>query len=109
MLVEGPLDHGIEHEIHHIVAERAADEKLDRDIVNPLRILACVGLVGTQPALRQYVSHRAGGGLVAFARIGGLGLDDVVELQMPLVERIRRAREARRADAVFLKEFVGLG
>ena len=39
------LDDRIEHEVHDIVAERTADEKLDREIVDPLRILARVGLV----------------------------------------------------------------
>ena len=108
VLVEGPLDYGIEHEIHDVVAERAADEKLDRDIVDPLRILARIGLIRAQPALRKNVSHRAGGGFVAFSRIGGLGLDDIVELQVPLIERVRRAGEARRADAVLSQELVGV-
>ena len=69
VLAEAPLDQRIEHEVHDIVGERAADEKLDREIVDPLRILARVGLVGAQPAVRENVSDRAGGGFVAFSRV----------------------------------------
>ena len=108
VLVEGLPDHRIEHEVHDVVAERAADEKLDRDVVDPLRILACIGFVRAQPAVGKSVSHRAGGGFVAFARIGGLRLDDVVELQVPIIERVRPSGEANRADAVAPQEFVAV-
>ncbi len=96
-------NHGIEQEVHDIVAERTADQKLDRDVVDPLRVLAGVGLVGAQPAVRKNVSNRASGGFVALARIGGIGLDDIIELQMPLVERVWRAGEQRRGDGVVLE------
>ncbi len=43
--------YGIEQEVHHIVAKRTADEKLDRDLIDALRILARIGLVGAQPAV----------------------------------------------------------
>ena len=102
-----PLDYGIEHEVHDIVAERAADEELDREIVDPLRIVARVGLVGAQPAVGENVSYRAGGALVALARIGGLGFDDVVEFEPPLEERVRRPGEARGAEAVLVKGLAG--
>jgi len=108
VLVESLLDHGIEHEVHDIVAERAANEKLHRDIVDPLRILACVGLIRTQPAFRKDVSYRSGGGFIAFSRIRRPRLDDIVELQVPLVQRVRRPGEARRADAVLLQELVSV-
>jgi hypothetical protein len=109
VLVEAPLDHGIEHEVHDVVAERAANEKLNRDIIDPLRILARVGLLRTQPAVRKNVSHRAGGGFVALPRVGGRRFDDIVELQMPLVERVRNSGEGRRADAVLAQEDVRIG
>ena len=103
VLIESPLDHGIEHEIHHVVAERAADQKLDRDVVDPLRILARVSLVGAQPTIRNDVPHRTGRGFVALARVGRVGLDDVVELQVSLIERVGRSGEAHRAGAVALE------
>ena len=71
-LVERLLDQGIEHEIHDVVGERAANQKLDRNIVDPLRILPRVGLVRPQPAFGQNVSHRAGGRFVALPFVGGL-------------------------------------
>ena len=101
-------DDGIEQEIHHVVAERTANQKLDRDVIDPLRVLARIGLVGAQPTVRKNVSDRARGGLVALARIGGVGLDDIVILQMPFVERIGRAREKGRADGVAFEERGGV-
>src|SRR5208337_1357170 len=86
VLVESRLDHGIEHEVHDVVAERAANEKLDRDIVDPLRVLAGIGLVRAQPAVRKDVSYRAGGGFEAFSRVGRLRLDHIVKFQVPLVQ-----------------------
>ncbi len=50
--VKTPPDHRIEHEVQNVVAERAADEKLDRNVVDPLWILVRVGLVRLQPTLR---------------------------------------------------------
>ncbi len=108
VLVESLPDHGIEHEVHDVVAERAADEKLDRDVIDPLRVLARVGLVRSQPAVGKNVSHRTGGGFVAFARIRIFRLDDVVKLQVPVIERVQRSGEANRADAVLPQEFVGV-
>ena len=67
VLVEGALDYRIEHEIEDVVGERAADEELDRQIVDALRVLARVGLVGAQPTVGENVSHGACGRLVAFA------------------------------------------
>jgi hypothetical protein len=84
-------DDRVQREVHHVVCKRTADEKLDRNVVDPLRVLMRIGLVGAQPTVRKNVSHCARGGLVALARVCGLGLDDIVELQMPLIERIRRA------------------
>jgi hypothetical protein len=106
--VKTPPDDRIEHEFQDVIAERAADEKLDRDIVDPLWILARVGLVGLKPTIGKNVSYRAGGGLVALSRVGGLELDDIVELHAPLIEPIGGSGEGRRADAVLLQELVGV-
>jgi hypothetical protein len=84
-------DDGIEQEVHHVVGKRTADEKLDRNVVNPLRVLTRIGLMGAQPSVRKNVSNRARRRLVALPSIGGVGLDDIVVLQMPFVERIWRA------------------
>ncbi len=107
-VVKTPPDYRIEHEVQDVIAERAADQELDRNIIDPLWILARVGLVGLQPTLRKNVSDRAGGGLVALSRVGGLELDDIVELHAPLVERVRRSGEGRRTDAIPLQKIVGV-
>ncbi len=101
-------DDRIEQQIHDVVAERPADEKLDRDVINSLRILVRVGLVGAQPSVRKNVSNRARGGLVALARIGSVGLDNVVVFQMPFIKRIGRAGEQRCADRVALQQRGGV-
>ena len=52
------------------------------------------------PALREDVAHRAGKRLETLARAGGRRIDDVVEDQVPLVERVVRPGELDRAAAV---------
>ena len=104
IVVEGPLDHGIELEIHDVVGERAADEEFDRHIVDPLRVFAAVGFIRVQPAVRKNVPYRASSAFIAFPRVGGLRFDDIVGLQMPFIERVWRPREARRAATVLLQE-----
>ena len=108
VLGERALNQGIEHEIQDIVGERAADEELDRDIVDPLRIFASIGLVRAQPPIRQKVPDGARDGFVTFARVGGLRLDHAVELQMPFIERVRRSGEAERTVAVSPQKFIAL-
>ena len=101
-------DNGIEQKVHHIVAERTADEKLDRDIIDPLRILARIRLMSAQPTVRKNVSNRARGGLIALPRIGGVGLDNVVVFQVAFVQGVGRAREQGCADRVALQQRGGV-
>ncbi len=49
--------------------------------------------MGAQPPVRKNVPDRARGGLVALPSIRGLGLDNVIELEMPLIESVRRPGE----------------
>ena len=105
VLVESLRDDGVEHQIHDVVGERPADEEFDREIINPLRILARVSLVRAQPAVRKDVSHRPGGGFKPVPSVGRLGLHDIVELEMALIERVAPSREAHRTQAVPLQEF----
>src|SRR5262245_37257524 len=59
LMLSGLLDGGIEKEVHHVVGQRTADEKLHRKVVNTLRILALVGVLGLHPALREDVPYRS--------------------------------------------------
>jgi hypothetical protein len=102
-------DDRIEQQIHDIVAERTADEKFDRDVINPLRILARIGLMCAQPSVRKNVSNRARGGLVPLPGVGGLGLDNVVVFQVPFIQGVGRARKQRCADRVALQQSGGVG
>ena len=56
--------------------------------------------MGAEPAVREDIANRARGGFVALPSGRGVGLDDVVVLQMPLVEGVGRAGEQRRAYGV---------
>ena len=100
VLIESLAHHRIEDEIEDVVGERAADQKLNRDVIDPLRVLAFVSLVGPKPTVGENVPDRACGRVVAFARVGSRGIDDVVGLQVPLVKRVRSAGEHRRAASV---------
>ena len=84
---------GIEQEVRHIVGQRAADEKLHRQVIDALGVLALIGVLREHPALREDVPDGAGKGLEAFSRAHGGQFDDVVEDQVPLVKRVVRPRE----------------
>ena len=94
----------IEQQVHDVVRERAADQELHRQVVDALRVLALVGLLGAHPSLGQDVAHRARERLEALARSGGRGIEDAVEDEMALVERIGAARELDGAAAVLLEK-----
>ena len=98
------LHHGIEPEIHDIVGQRAADEKLHGEIVHALGVLARVCILGQDPALREDIPHRASEGLKTLTRAGIGQFDDVVEEEMPLVERVVRAYEFDWAAAILPEE-----
>ena len=100
VFVEGSADHGIEHEVHDVIGERSANEEFDRDVIDALGIFARVGLIRLEPSIGKNISDRPGGRFIAFASVRGFDFDDIVEFQMPLVERVRRSGKRRRSDAI---------
>ena len=56
------------------------------------------------PALRQDIAHGASDSLKALAWAGGHQFDDVVENEMPFIERVIGSREPNRPAAVLLDE-----
>ena len=102
LLLDGLPGDGVEQEVRDIVGQRAADEKLHREVIDALGVLALVGVLGEQPALREDVPDGAGNGLEAFSRARGGQFDDVIEEQVPLVKRLIRARELHRTAPVLL-------
>ena len=80
-------DDRVEQQVRDVVRERAADQELHRQVVDALGVLALVGLLGADPALREDVAHRARDRLEPLARPGGRDVDG----------RCRRAGGARRA------------
>jgi hypothetical protein len=98
------LDHRIEQQVVDVVGQRPADQELHRQVVDPLRVLPLVGLLGVEPAMGEQVAHRPGEGLepLAIARRGQS--HDVVEDQVPLIERVMGAGELDRAEAILLEQ-----
>ena len=94
----------IEQEVGDVVGQRAADEKLHREVVDALGVLALVGLLREHPALREDIPHGAGGASKRSPAVPPRRVDDVVEQQMAFVERVGGARELDRAAAVLLEE-----
>src|SRR4030095_6963310 len=56
------------------------------------------------PSLREDVAQRASGGLVALSRAGRRRIDDLVEEEVALVERVVRSRELDGTTPVLLEE-----
>lgn len=102
------MDKGIQQHVGDVVGQRAADQKLHRQIVDAFRIQAIVSAFGPDPALRQHVPDRPRSGLEALARTRGQWIDDVVEQQVPLVESVVMPGKPDRAAAI-LFEKVGSG
>ena len=104
LLLDGFFRDRIEEKVRDIVGQRAADEKLHREIVDALGVLALVGLFGVYPTLRQDIPHGAGKGLETFARTGGHQLKDVIEEEMTLVKSVVCSCELNWPAAVLLDE-----
>ena len=102
------LDHvvhdRVEQKVGNVVGQRSADEKLHREIVDALAILALIGLLRTQPSLREDVAHGAGCGLETLASADGRQFPDVIEEEVPFVQRIGRSGEPDGTATVLLYE-----
>ena len=85
-----------------LLVSDAADEKLHRQVIDPLGIGALVGVLGLQPALRQQIPHRTRHRLEALAPGCLLGVDDVVIEEMAFVRRVGVAGELHGPDIVVL-------
>ena len=94
----------IEQQIRHIVGQRAADEKLHREVVDALWVLALVRVLCQYPPLGKDVPHRAGEGLKTIARVGACRIDDVVKEQVAFVQAALCPREMNRAGVVLIEE-----
>ena len=97
-------DQRLDAEVDDVVGERAAEQELHREVVDPLGVGRVLGLLGQQPALGQHVAQRARDGLEALALIGVLGAHHVVEDQMAVV--VVLAAQPHRSDLVLLQDVV---
>ena len=78
-------DELLDAQVDDVVDQRAADQELHRQVVDPLGVLPVVRLLGQQPALGEQIAQRAGDRLEALALAGVLHGDDMVEDQVPVV------------------------
>ena len=98
------LDEWLEEQIQDVVGQGAPDQELHGEVVDPLGILALVGLLGAQPPLREDIPERASGGLVALRGPSSRRIHDVVEQEVTLVKRVARAGEPDRTAPVPLEQ-----
>lgn len=77
---------GSSRKVGNVVRQRSAEEKLHREIVEVLAILALIGLFRKQPSLRGNIAHGAGRGLETLPSADGRQLPDVIEEKMPFVQ-----------------------
>ena len=104
LVLEDLVGEGIKQKIRDIVCQRAADEKLHREIVEPLRVLLFVGLLGQKPSLRQNVAHGPGQRLEPVAGCRRRGIDAVVKEQVPFIQCFVRSGELHGTASVLLFE-----
>ena len=94
----------IEEKVGNVVGERAANQKLHREIIDTLGVSALVRLLGMHPALRENIAHGAGEGLKTLARAGIHQFNDIVEDEMAFIECIVRPRDWNRPAVVLPHE-----
>jgi hypothetical protein len=87
----------VEQQVGDVIGQRAAHQKFERRVIDAFHIPRPVGLLGLDPALRQQVADRASDGLEFVARRGGGDWNDLIEGQMPFVQRIAAAGKPDRA------------
>src|SRR6266481_4725811 len=111
-LFDSFLGKGIEQEIGHIVSQRAANEKLHREIVDTLGVLAGVNVLSLYPSLRQDIPHGTCDSLKTLTRAGSLQIDDIVEHKVAFIQRVLRPRQLNQAASILIaksRNTVGFG
>ena len=97
-------DELLDPQVDDVVDQRAADQELHRQVVDPLGVFLVVGFLGQQPALGEQIAQRAGDRLEALALAGVLHGDDMIEDQVPVVVvAVRLVGEAELATVVLLQ------
>src|SRR5262249_41102056 len=96
-------------EVRNIVSQRTTDEEFHRKVVNTLGILSVIGFLCSNPSLRENVTHRACDRFKTLASADRGCSQDVVEYQMPFVQRILRPSELDRAAPVSFYKLVQFG
>ena len=97
----------VEQQVGDVVRERSAHQEFERQVIDAFRIPRLVRLLGRDPALREQVADRTRDGLELDARRGGGDRDDLIEGEMPFVQRVAAAGERDRS-AVEAVESIGV-
>ncbi len=93
----------LDSEVDDVVDQRAADQKLHRQVIDALGIFGIVRLLRQQPALRQQIAQRTRDGFETLALVGVLQQDGVVEHDMAIVEFGIPVGEAERTTFVLFQ------
>ena len=88
---------GIEHQVGDVIRQRAAHQKLKRQVIDALGVSLPVCLLGLEPTLREDIPHGPRNGFEAVSRRDVGRADNLIESQMPLVKGVAAAREFQRA------------
>src|SRR4030095_14485296 len=92
LFLNGLFGKVIKKEVRDIVSQRTTDEEFHRKIVNTLGILAIIGFLGSNPALRKNITHGVREGFKTFAVTDRRGIHHVIKDEVALIKGVVRSR-----------------
>ena len=94
---------GVQEKVHHIVGERAADEKFHGEVIHALGVVARISALGINPSPRQKFPHGERERLESFVRRRARQADDLVDQQVLLVQDLVQARRSVQVARVLVQ------
>ena len=93
--------------IRHIIGKRPSEQKFHREVIDPLGIFLSIRLFCQEPALRNNVTDGMSRRFELLPHSRLLDINDVIEGQMPLIQRIVGAGKLDRSNSILLKQVFG--
>ena len=104
LLLNVLFDDVIKKKVRHIVSQRTTDEEFHRKIVNTLGVLAIIGLLCSNPSLREDITHGMRDGFKTFPGTDRRSIHNVIKDEVALIKRVVRSRELNRSATVLFNE-----
>ena len=95
----------IKQQIGNVVRQRAANEKLHREVVDSLRIFTFVRVFSMYPSLRKDVTNRVGKRFKPRPSVGCAEIHDVVKNKVAFIQGVIGSGELNRTAAILLQQF----